>query len=146
MSSWYPNKNTQHMNLLKVKIKMVQKRILLVDDEKNILDTYSNVLSEKGFHVVTTDSVKKAIKEFFANQFDLVITDLGMTEDNGYTLVKEIKEKSPDTPIIILTGSMKTKMLSEYLSVLGVRTMIEKKCRGKEFVSRVMDTLGLEDD
>jgi DNA-binding NtrC family response regulator len=74
----------------------------------------SSMLRKKGFYVVTSDSVKKALKEFFADQFDLVITDLGMTEDNGYTLVKEIKEKSPDIPIIILTGSMKTKLLSEY--------------------------------
>ena len=128
------------------KIKMLQKRILLVDDEENILDAYSCLLSEKGFYVVTSDSVKKVRKEFFKSQFDLVITDLGMREDNGFTLVEEIKKKSPNTPVIMLTGSVKTKMLSEYLSILGVYAMIEKTCSNKDFISCVMGSLGLRYD
>jgi DNA-binding NtrC family response regulator len=125
---------------------MLQKRILLVDDEENIRNTYGCLLTEKGFFVVTSDSVKNARKEFFSSQFDLVITDLGMTEDSGYTLVKEVREKSPATPIIILTGSMKTKLFNEYLSMLGVHTMIEKTCSDRNFISHVMDALGLKDD
>ena len=125
---------------------MLKKRILLVDDEESILDTYCSLLSEKGFYVVTSDSVRKARKEFLTSKFDLVITDLGMREDNGFTLVEEIKEKSPDTPLIMLTGSRKTKMLSEYLSILGVYAMIEKTCSNKDFISCVMGSLGLRYD
>lgn len=125
---------------------MLKKRILLVDDEENILDTYCSLLSEKGFNVVTSDSVRKARKEFFKNQFDLVITDLGMidlgmTEDNGFALVEEIKEKSPDTPVIVFTGSMKTKILIEYLSLLGVYAIIEKGNSVKDLISCVMSSL-----
>ena len=123
---------------------MLQKRILLVDDEESILETYCSLLSENGFSVVTSDSVKNARKEFFNSQFDLVITDLGMTEDNGFTLAKEIKEKSPNTPVILLTGSVKTEMLSEYSSMLGVYAMIEKRCSAKDFISCVMGSLGLK--
>ncbi len=125
---------------------MLQKRILLVDDEENIRDSYCCLLTEKGFSVVTTDSVRKARKEFFKNQFDLVITDLGMREDNGFTLVEEIKEKSPNTPVIMLTGSKKTKMLNEYLSILGVYAMIEKTSSDKDFIACVMNSLGLSYD
>ena len=120
---------------------MLKNRILLVDDEENILDTYCSLLSEKGFYVVTSDSVRKARKEFFKNQFDLVITDLGMIEDNGFTLVEEIKEKSPDTPVIVFTGSMKTKILIEYLFLLGVYAIIEKGNSVKDFISCVMSSL-----
>ena len=125
---------------------MLQKRILLVDDEESILDTYCSLLSEQGFYVVTADSVRKARKEFLTSKFDLVITDLGMREDNGFTLVEEIKEKSPDTPVIMLTGSRKTKMLSEYLSILGVYAMIQKTCSDNAFISCVMSALGLRYD
>jgi DNA-binding NtrC family response regulator len=128
------------------KFKVLQKRILLVDDEESIQETYSSLLSEKGFYVVTTDSVRKASKEFLASKFDLVITDIGLREDNGFILVEEIKEKSPDTPVIMLTGSTKTKMLSEYLSLLGVYAMIEKTCSDKDFISCVMSSLGLRYD
>ncbi|MBW1854570.1 MAG: response regulator [Deltaproteobacteria bacterium] len=123
---------------------MLQKRILLVDDEENIRNTYCCLLTEKGFSVVTSDSVKNARKGFLNNQFDLVITDLGMTEDNGFTLVKEIKEMSPNTPVILLTGSVKTEILSEYSSILGVYAMIEKRCSAKDFISCVMGSLGLK--
>ncbi len=132
--------------MLTRKSKVLQKRILLVDDEESILDAYCSLLSEKGFYVVTTDSVRKARKEFLTSKFDLVITDLGMREDNGFTLVEEIKEKSPDTPVIMLTGSTKTKMLSEYLSMLEVYAMIEKTCSDKDFISCVMSSLGLRYD
>jgi DNA-binding NtrC family response regulator len=120
---------------------MLKKRILLVDDEENILDTYCSLLSKKGFNVVTSDSVRKARKEFFKNQFDLVITDLGMIEYNGFTLVEDIKEKSPNTPVIVFTGSMKTKILIEYLSLLGVYAIIEKGNSVKDLISCVMSSL-----
>ena len=94
--------------------------------------------------MVTSDSVKNARKGFFNSQFDLVITDLGLTEDNGFTLVKEIKEMSPNTPVILLTGSVKTEILSEYSSILGVYAMIEKRCSAKDFISCVMGSLGLK--
>ncbi len=123
---------------------MLQKKILLVDDEESILDTYCSLLSKKGFSVVTSDSVRKARNEFFTSKFDLVITDLGMREENGFTLVEEIKEKSPNTPVIMLTGSVKTKLLSEYLSILGVYTMVEKTCSADDFISCVMSSLGLK--
>jgi len=122
---------------------VLQKRILLVDDEENVLDTYSCILSKQGFSVVAADSVKNARKEFLAGKFDLVITDLGMREDNGFALVEEIKDKSPNTPVIMLTGSKKTKMLSEYLSILGVYAMVEKNSSDKDFISCVMGSLGL---
>jgi len=123
---------------------MLQKRILLVDDEKETLDAYCSLLTANGFSVVTADSVKNARKEFFNSHFDLVITDLGIREDAGFILVEEIKEKSPHTPVILLTGSVKTKMLSEYLSILGVYTMIEKRSSAKDFIACVMDSLGLK--
>jgi DNA-binding NtrC family response regulator len=129
------------VKLFEDKYEMLKKRILLVDDEESILDTYCSLLSEKGFYVVTTDSVRKARNEFFTGKFDLVITDLGMREENGFTLVEEIKEKSPNTPVIMLTGSVKTKLLSEYLSILGVYAMIEKPCSNKDFISCVMSSL-----
>jgi DNA-binding NtrC family response regulator len=123
----------------------------LVDDEKNILDTYCSLLSKKGFYVVTSDSAREARKEFFKNQFDLVITDLGMidlgmTEDNGFALVEEIKEKSPDTPVIVFTGSTKTKILIEYLSLLGIYAIIEKGNSVKDFISCVMSSVCLKQE
>jgi DNA-binding NtrC family response regulator len=134
------------VKLFEDKYEMLKKRILLVDDEESILDAYCSLLSEKGFYVVTTDSVRKASKAFLTSKFDLVITDLGLSEENSFPLIEEIKEKSPNTPVIMFTKSVKTKLLSEYLSILGVYSMIEKTCSNKDFISCVMGSLGLRYD
>jgi len=119
---------------------MSDKRILLVDDEKIILDTYPSLLSEKGYTVVIADSGRKAFDEFLHQPFDLVITDLAMTDGDGLTLLENIKEISPNTPVIVLTGK-RYKIVSEFVSLLGASALIEKPCSNEIFLSRVRNSL-----
>ena len=69
------------------------KKILLVDDEPIILETYSCLLSEKGFAVVTAHSGREALEKFSHNAFDLVITDLAMPDGDGFKLLEDIKHR-----------------------------------------------------
>jgi DNA-binding NtrC family response regulator len=117
-------------------------RILLVDDEEIILDTYSSLLSERGYTIVTANSGRKALNEFSHQPFDLVITDLAMKDGDGLTLLEDIKERSPDTPVIILTGK-KHKIVSEFVSLLGAYALIEKPCSNEIFLSCVRNSLEL---
>jgi len=119
---------------------MSDKRILLVDDEENILDTYSSLLSEKGYTVVIADSGRKALDEFLNQPFDLVITDLAMADGNGLTLLEGIKEVSPNTPVIVLTGK-RHKIVNEFVSLLGASGLIEKPCSNEIFLSFVRNSL-----
>ncbi len=74
------------------------KKILLVDDEEVILNTYASLLGERGFAVVTATCGRKALEEFFSHSFDLVITDLAMSDIDGFTVIEEVKKVSPGTP------------------------------------------------
>lgn len=119
---------------------MSEKRILLVDDEDIILDTYSSLLSEKGYTVVTASSGTKALEEFLNQPFDLVVTDLAMTDGDGFGLLEKIKKRYPDTPTIVLTGK-RYRIVSEFVSLLGVNALIEKPCSNEIFLSCVRDSL-----
>jgi len=119
---------------------MVEKKILLVDDEDTILDTYSLLLGEKGYSVVTAENGIKALEAFSRDSFDLVITDLAMPGGDGFKLLEEIKGRSPKTPVIVFTGK-RYKAVKEFVSLLGAQELIEKSCSNDIFMSCVKNSL-----
>jgi CheY-like chemotaxis protein len=84
-------------------------RILVVDDDPRILRSLSDALASDGHVVVTAGSGEAAIDAFSAAQvhrepFAVVITDLGMPHMDGRRVAAAVKELSPATPVILLTG------------------------------------------
>ena len=128
------------MKILLPEKKMLQKRILLVDDESIILETYSSLLSEKGFSVVTASSGREALERFSRDSFDLVITDLAMPDGDGFKLLEEIKEISPHTPVIVFTGKI-YRAVKEFVALLGANELLEKSCSTELFISRIKESL-----
>ncbi len=81
-------------------------RILLIDDERPILNIVGQVLSRFGYKVTAHNMSKDALKCFKESPyaFDLVITDMTMPEPSGDKLVIEIKKVRPELPVILCTG------------------------------------------
>ncbi len=79
-------------------------RILLVDDEKNILKVMSASLKKEGYEVETARSGENAIEKVGNNRYNLVITDYKLPGINGLDLLKELKVKNAEIPVIILTA------------------------------------------
>src|ERR1700749_2792869 len=80
-------------------------RLLVVDDEENILLTISEVLRLEGHEVETAASGHEAVSMLEAGAtYDLVLTDLHMEEGDGLLLLEEIRRRSPLTITIVLTG------------------------------------------
>ena len=80
-------------------------RILIVDDEKDILALLDRIISEETDHELLTESSPfRALELFKERPFDLVITDLKMPKMDGIRLLEEIKKISPDVPVILLTA------------------------------------------
>jgi len=78
--------------------------ILLVDDDKYILDILSELLKRWGYNPIKAASGEEALEKLEEISVDLVITDIVMPEMDGYALINKILEKYPDTIIIVLTG------------------------------------------
>ena len=80
------------------------KKILLVDDEICILKTLSFFFENAGFKTTIASNGFDALNKFLRKPFDIVITDLNMKGMDGFSLIKKIKDRSPDTPVILITG------------------------------------------
>ncbi|MFN3466444.1 MAG: sigma-54-dependent transcriptional regulator [Candidatus Brocadiales bacterium] len=80
-------------------------RILAVDDEEDMLEVYEDILAHlKDVQVSTTKSSEKAEKLLQEKAFDLLITDLRMPGPDGIGLLKKVKEFSPETLVLLITG------------------------------------------
>ena len=79
-------------------------RILVVEDNKNIQDVVSRILDFMGFEVALAGNGVEALSLFLKNSFDLVLTDLEMPIMDGWSLTHCIKERSPNTPVVLMTA------------------------------------------
>jgi DNA-binding NtrC family response regulator len=78
--------------------------ILIVDDERIVLDSCKRVLEADGYSVTLVTSSDEALKAMSAETFSLVLIDIKMPERDGMSLMREVKEKWPDIPVIIMSG------------------------------------------
>lgn len=84
---------------------MEKKRILVVDDDVDLLLQMKLQLENAGYTVTTAESEKKAEEILKTNVPDLAIVDLMMERmDGGFVLCYNIKKKNPDVPVIMVTG------------------------------------------
>lgn len=80
------------------------KKVLVVDDTKNIRMLLTTCLEIEGYEVYTASDGKKALEAFDAEIFDLVFLDIKMPEMSGTEVLKRIREKRIMTPVIIITA------------------------------------------
>jgi DNA-binding NtrC family response regulator len=71
------------------------------------------MLCRLGFEVSSADSAESGLALFLRNQFDLVITDFSMSGMDGIHMAYSIKEKSPSTQVVLMTGHDKEVILSK---------------------------------
>jgi signal transduction histidine kinase len=79
-------------------------RLLVVDDEENIVLTISEVLRLEGYEVESAASGGEAAEKLSGREYDLVLTDLHMADGDGLSLLDEVRRRSPLTITIVLTG------------------------------------------
>jgi DNA-binding response OmpR family regulator len=91
------------------------KRILVVDDDENILNLEKTILEQKGFQVTRARSGAEALEELKAGAFDLVLLDVMMPELDGFAVCRKIKEdpRLKDLPVIFLTAKGGGEALAE---------------------------------
>jgi CheY-like chemotaxis protein len=118
-------------------------RILIVDDSKDIRGNLTEICSFMGFEVVVAGSGSEALDQFFRATFDLIITDLEMPDMDGWTLASHIKELSPDTPIVLITGSEESAVM-EGLETSNVDFVLFKPFSLEEIKNTVHTVLALK--
>jgi CheY-like chemotaxis protein len=80
------------------------KAILFVDDHEVLARLSCEILEMQGYKAVSAYSAKEALEKFDQHDFDILVTDFRMEGMNGVELAHRIRQKSPSTPVIIVTG------------------------------------------
>lgn len=91
-------------SLKKVHVDGAKAKILAVDDEAVILDSFRKILVIAGYSIDTVETGKEAIGLIRKNDYDFVFTDLKMPEMDGLDVVKAVKHLRPDIDVIMITG------------------------------------------
>jgi CheY-like chemotaxis protein len=82
------------------------KKILIVDDEANLLEALSLILELEGFGVATAANGSEALDKLSGNHPDLVLLDVMMPGMDGRAVLERIRSgPTPDTPVILFTGA-----------------------------------------
>jgi len=79
-------------------------KILIVDDDQNILRLYKEELEEDGYDIVTASNGREAMEQFEKEEPDLVTLDILLPDIDGIKLLRQMKEKRPRLPVIMSTA------------------------------------------
>ena len=118
---------------------MQETNILLVEDDRMIIENLTEFLKTEGFQVWSADGQEKAMKILRNQHFDLILLDITLAQGNGYSTCTQIKSHY-EIPIIFLTA------LDDGFSVvtgldMGADDYISKPFRPRELVSRMRTVL-----
>ena len=89
------------------------RRILVAEDNNATKEIVARFLKFIGFEVALACNGIEALAVFLRNSFDLVLTDLEMPIMDGWDLTRCIKERSPNTPVILMTGTDRGTVLKK---------------------------------
>lgn len=79
-------------------------KILIVDDEPLIRDALAFKLTKDGYEVDTAEDGEKAIQKIESEEYHIIISDIMMPFISGFELVKILKERGTDAPVLMLTS------------------------------------------
>jgi response regulator RpfG family c-di-GMP phosphodiesterase len=115
-------------------------KILLVDDEINILNSYKRILRGH-FDVDTAEHASIAIEMLKKNNYCVIVSDMSMPDINGIKLLNFSKKIKPNTVRIMLTGNADQKTATDAVNVGDVYRFINKPCSAQEFIDNINDAI-----
>jgi signal transduction histidine kinase/ActR/RegA family two-component response regulator len=119
-----------------------EERILLVDDEAQIIDIEQQILERLGYKVTPKTDSEEALEEFAAqpDRFDLVITDMTMPKMTGDQLARRMMDIKPQIPVILCTG-FNEAISEEKALAMGIDKFVMKPIVKDELASTIRTVL-----
>ena len=125
------------------------KKILLVDDEPDIIYAIKNILEDNGFQIDSFNDPILALKSYKINFYDLVILDIKMPKMDGFELYIKIREKDPKVKICFLTASEMyyekfRKTRSEFRKIIEEECFIQKPIKNEELIRKLNSIMNID--
>ena len=116
-----------------------QASILVVDDNEDLLETFSMILKRRGFTVDTAENGVSAVDKFKMGHFDVTLMDIVMPEMNGVEALKRIKEINPGARVILMTAYSEDELMRMALDE-GARGVIHKPIKIDRMIELIKET------
>jgi two-component system response regulator HydG len=110
--------------------------ILVVDDNRDLLETFAMILKRRGFTVQTATDGLSAVNKFKEQSFDVTLMDIVMPEMNGVEAFKKIKEIHPGASIILMTAYSDEELIQNARNG-GARQIIHKPIRVDQLIKLI---------
>jgi CheY-like chemotaxis protein/glycine cleavage system H lipoate-binding protein len=127
-------------SLKRVEVKDPAARILCIDDEEVILDSFRKILVLDGYSVDTVLTGQEALGLIQSHHYDFVFTDLKMPTMDGVEVVKAVKHMRPDIDVVIITGFATVETAVECMKY-GAMDYVQKPFTEDELLACVKKTL-----
>jgi DNA-binding response OmpR family regulator len=111
-------------------------KILLLEDDKILSESLSEYLQSEGFEVDIAEDGEKVYDLTFENSYDLYIFDVNVPKENGFDVLKQLKEADDTTPTIYITALTDINSISQGFA-LGAEDYIKKPFDPEELVIRI---------
>jgi PAS domain S-box-containing protein len=116
-------------------------RILLVDNDPQVMTILGEMLCEAGHHVLPVGAGSEALRVFVPGGFDLVMTNIEMVGMSGWELAERLRARDPNVPLVFITGWGMPEQDQARCRGLGVSALLFKPVRPAELHSTVQCTL-----
>jgi EAL domain-containing protein (putative c-di-GMP-specific phosphodiesterase class I) len=117
-------------------------RVLVVDDEPDLLDVLGALLTDAGWQVDTAPNGGAAIRLVDGHRYEVVLSDIDMPGMNGLELLREIRARDLDVPVLLITGHPRVDTAVEALEN-GALRYLRKPIRERDLASAVEDAARL---
>ena len=119
----------------------MKKRILIVDEEKDVGRTFETILKNYGFEIDYFTDPAVALEKFKPNLYDLTILDINMPEINGFELYDQLKSRDSNIKTLFITGLSSVESYNTHNSKVyplkGQRHFMAKPVSNKELLEHV---------
>lgn len=120
----------------------MDKKILLVDDNQEVLDIYKEILEESGMSVEIAMEGEEAMGKIGKNPYDLIVLDIMLPKIDGLALLAWIKnEMRLQIPIVMLTNFGQDELVKKALSLGATDVMLKYNLTPGEIKTRIENTL-----
>jgi CheY-like chemotaxis protein len=116
-------------------------RILLVDDDLQVVRFLKMTLEDSGYIVTAVTTVKQALANLKEPLPDVLILDLSMPEPDGFDLLKAVRYQFPDLKVLVISGYLDGALL-EAATLLGAAASLEKPITAAVLDAKLQELLG----
>jgi DNA-binding NtrC family response regulator len=115
-----------------------RKKVLLLDDEPIVCERLKPALEKLGFYVESYTESQKAVDRAMEEHFDVLVTDLKMQKPDGLEVMEFVRQHSPSTRVIIITGFATVETATETMKS-GAADFIAKPFRIRDLCDLIVD-------